>query len=190
MLNGYFGGKINYPGRAGHLKDVIAYIKRTTRLKYEEAALRDVCSMLQSVGNEDKLLTTLTNRGLKLYPKSPFFLCQHVGLELKKGPNKFNAQKNLKCLDKALAAAQVSQNPKDMELIPLIKRMIVQVQDLKEAINQFPFMRRMPNRMPETPEEMQRVFEKLFGGPVEDDFEEEDDFMPMPKRKAPKRKGS
>src|SRR5262249_30980038 len=66
-------GKVDYPGRAGHIQEVVRYLGRTTRIKYSEDDLVCACRLLEEV-NKVELLDKLGRRGLKLFPKSPFFL--------------------------------------------------------------------------------------------------------------------
>ncbi|HEY1190040.1 MAG TPA: hypothetical protein VGE74_20485, partial [Gemmata sp.] len=42
LMAGYFVGAVDYPGRAGHVNEVLRYLKRSTRLKYREPDLRHV----------------------------------------------------------------------------------------------------------------------------------------------------
>ena len=58
---------MDYSGRAGHAKEVLRYLKRSTRLKYQEPDLRRVCALLRSLGDDDKanIHTTIDDEVLK-----------------------------------------------------------------------------------------------------------------------------
>jgi hypothetical protein len=103
---------------------------------------------------------------------------------LNSGPFSFNAQQTRKNLEKALALAEASQNPQDIQLIPSIKKTLSQVQDMGDMMSSFPFM---PGGMPNSPAGFRDVFANLFGGfgDREDEYEDEepDESKPPPKRK-------
>lgn len=176
LLASYSVGRLNYPGRDGHIRDVVAYLKRTTRLKYQEPDLRHACTFLhlvgKIVGKQDKLLATLSKRGQKLFPSSPLFILMETEIELTKGPMSFNAYQTEKKLQKALALAEASQNPKDSELISTIKQFLVRVRDVSSMMGSFPFLGR---KVPNNPQDLFNMFEEMFDDShgMEPDFEED-----------------
>jgi len=182
LIAGYFIGRVDYASRDSHVREIVRYLKRTTRLKYQEPDLRAICTMLQFAKKEDKLLASLTKRGLKLFPRSPFFLQMEAEQDIRNGPFSFNARQTRKNLEKALVLAKASQNPQDVELIPVIKQTLSRVQDMGSVMTSFPFM---PDGMPNTPDEFRDMFQGLFNrfGDIEDDEPEADESKQPPKRK-------
>ena len=180
--------RVDYSGRAGHIEQVVRYLKRTTRLKYREPDLRFVCAMLQNGDKQEALLATFLKRGVKLFPSCPYFLFIEAGLEMRRGPFSLNAQQTQKKLQKALALAEASQSPDHTELIPRIKEVIARSQDMSDMMGSFPFPF-MRGGMPGSPEKLQEMFEMLFDDLDESDLDFEDD-EPEPARpkKTPKRK--
>jgi hypothetical protein len=171
LMAAYVAGKIEYPGRAGHVRDIVSYLRRTTRMKYAEPDLVHACVFLQHLDDQQPLLDKLANRGLKLFPKSPYFLHATTVLELSKGPFACDPKRCQKQLEKALSLAQASQNSRDIELIPTIKSSLSRVQDIREAMENVPFGRGgfaggMPFGIPD-------LFASLMG-----QFGEEDELGP------------
>ena len=46
LMHGFLASGIEYPGRAGHIKKVVSYLQRTTRLKYRRVDIERVCEFL------------------------------------------------------------------------------------------------------------------------------------------------
>ncbi len=148
LMAAYVESKIDYTGRAGHVREIVAYLRRTTRIKYTESDLTNVCLLLTSL-QERSLLEKLVNRGRKLFPKSPSFLLMATNIDLSKGPFACDPKRAQKQLEQALALALASQNPLYAQMIPSIKSTLSQVQDICEAMDSMPFGRgRFPGRMP------------------------------------------
>jgi len=179
-LAGYFVSRVDYLGRATHAKEIVGYLRRTARTKYREPDLQHVCGFLQVIGEEDKLLTTLLKRGVKLFPSSPFFLLAEAQQDLRKGPMELRPQATQKKLEKALTLAEASQNPKDAELIPIIKSALARVRDAVEAMNSSPFGR---GGMPGSFRDMFNAMLDRFGAMGPDDDDDGDGPSPSPKRK-------
>jgi hypothetical protein len=185
LIGGYFAGQVDYPGRAGHVGEIFRYLKRTTRLKYREPDLRQVCALLADLNEDDQLLTALLKRGLKLFPQSPFFLWMDAERDLVRNPLAFNARGLRDKLERALALARASQDPGDAGLVPDIQALLARVQDLSAVAARLPpfGLPFMPPGGPRTPEEINDVFASLldqFGAP--DLGFEEDDMDDAPPR--------
>ena len=177
LIGSYFASKVDYTGRASHLKEVLRYLKRSTRLKYQEPHLRPVCDLLQSLGEDDKLLETLVKRGRKLFPRSPFFLKAEAAVDLRRGPMAFNPHRVQQQLEQALTLAQASQNPEDSALIPGIKDLLSRTRQVTDAIGSFPFSGRG------APSIFQEILDKMASQFDHYDDEPDDALPPTPKRK-------
>ena len=46
LMDGFLSAGVEYTGRAGHIKKVVAYLQRTTRLKYRRVDIERVCEFL------------------------------------------------------------------------------------------------------------------------------------------------
>ncbi len=162
-----------------HLDEVVRYLGRTRRLKYEQADLRHVCKLLKDLGNKE-LLADMCKRGQKLFPSSPAFLLMEAELAIDKGPRSLDARKVEKKLEKALALAETS--PADAALVPTIKKTLVAVRDMDNRKRSSPFgfgRGRMPSA-----EEFEDFFDSFLDS-IEDE-DGPDDERPPPKRRRPK----
>lgn len=65
--------KTNYPGRDAHVAKVVAYLQRTSRTKYTEDELRDVCEFLDLAEVGTRWFEMLTRRGQREFPRNPLF---------------------------------------------------------------------------------------------------------------------
>ena len=70
LLDTFLSTDIEYPGRDGHIKEVVAYLQRTTRLKYRREDIEKVCEFLGHLPEETALLEKLVKHGLKSHPQS------------------------------------------------------------------------------------------------------------------------
>jgi tetratricopeptide (TPR) repeat protein len=183
LIGGYFIGQIDYPGRDGHAQDVLRYLKRTTRLKYREPDLRQVCALLAHAGPEDdKLLAALVKRGLKLFPNSPFFIRMDAERGLMGGPMAFNSPRTREKLQRALALAQASQDPQDAALVPGLQALLARLQDLSETMRTLPLPFGLPGA---------GNLNDMFGALMDQfdpDFDFDDDEPDVPPRQPPRRK--
>ena len=85
LMVGFVGGENDYPGRAGHIKEVAGNpAGRPGSDAHDDLA--KVCSFLGLLPNETKWFEQLAKRGLKLYPDSPLFLMICGSIEMKRGP--------------------------------------------------------------------------------------------------------
>jgi tetratricopeptide (TPR) repeat protein len=133
LLGSFVGGKIAYPGRDEHSKQVMDYLRRTTRIKYSSRDdLANACTFAVMVPNHGDLLEKLAKRGLKLFPDAPEFPMMLGGAEMEKGPFRADLAKVRKHFESALKLAQAeeSSNPKVAEMIPRIKDALSAVNDL------------------------------------------------------------
>jgi Tfp pilus assembly protein PilF len=167
--------KIDYPGRAGHMQEVVRYLGRTTRIKYVEDDLVLACKFLDATEKE-ALFDKLGRRGLKLFPNSPFFLHLAAEQEIENGPWRCDLEYAHSLLSRALPLAQASQKPADQKLIPGIRETLSKLDDIREAMQSLPIP---PGGMPRTPREMQRMLANMlnsFPGEDDDFFLDEPEF--------------
>ncbi len=70
LLGTFMSTDIDYPGRDRHVKELVAYLRRTTRLKYRREDIERVCEFLCHVPKETELVEKLVKHGLKSHPQS------------------------------------------------------------------------------------------------------------------------
>jgi tetratricopeptide (TPR) repeat protein len=198
VLSSYMVGEIDYPGRAGHIKHVVDYLRRTTRIKYQAGPLKDVCLFLKLVPKERELYEKLLNRGLKLFPQQPLFHLLAGQLELDKGPfgggDPWYARTHL---EKALHLANASKDREDADLVPAIQRSLSVLKDLTSGPMDLPMPlprggpyagRRGPASFQAALDAMSQMMGYV---PDDSDFDDEDDdeFDEEPPTRSPSRRG-
>ncbi|MEO6811352.1 MAG: hypothetical protein ABI353_19760 [Isosphaeraceae bacterium] len=196
LANAYQVGQVEYSGRKTHLKQVVDYLRRTTRIKYLRPDLIHVCGLLKELPKERALLETLTKRGLKLFPGVPYFLWINAILELDKGLYQGKVDLAGKQLRKALTLAEASSEPLDLALVPKIKEGLALYDDLtSNPLGMgFPFFGGDPKSSGAAT--FFRMMEDMYNeldGDFDDDFDDDPDFDPefdeSPRPKPPARRG-
>ena len=132
LLGSFVGGKITYPGQDEHTKQVMEYLRRTTRIKYSRDDLGHACSFAGLVPKHGDLFEKLAKRGLKLFPDAPEFPMMMGSAEMEKGPFRADLSKARKHLEAALklARAQESSDPRVAAMIPRIRQTLNAINDL------------------------------------------------------------
>jgi tetratricopeptide (TPR) repeat protein len=121
LLAAYLAMEVEYTGRAGHLKDAVAYLRRTSRIKYRMEDLVDVCGFLANLPQESALFKKMVDRGIKNFPNVPTFWMLLGTLELQKGPMRGSLYVARTQFEMALKYAEASAEPRDQALIPKIR---------------------------------------------------------------------
>jgi tetratricopeptide (TPR) repeat protein len=133
LLGGFLDGKITYPGRDEHVEQVIAYLRRTTRIKYNRRDdLAQAATFVGMVSGNADLAEKLAKRGLKLFPAAPEFPMMLGATEMAKGPFEANMGQVRKHFESALKLAQAEEttNPRAAAMIPKIKEALAAVNEL------------------------------------------------------------
>jgi hypothetical protein len=165
LLVSYQVRGVEYEGHEGHVRQVVAYLRRTSRTRYLRADVLKVCAFLGQLPKERKLLQTFVRRGVKAFPDSALMLQLAAEQELAKGPMNANLDRARKLLDKALAIARKSDDPVESKSVAVIKRGLLLLDDLLKKLEAEPF-RGMP------------FFEQFLDGFDAEEDDEEDDEGP------------
>jgi tetratricopeptide (TPR) repeat protein len=216
LIGAFPASGITYPGLDGHLKQVLAYLGRTTRIKYRREELQKVCAFLEEVtgrpgpkghtarrggGSAEArgLYEKLAKRGTKLFPDAPEFPLILGGLELQRGPFGGNLNAARKFLEKAvaLAEAEAARGPSDpigAEKLAMARKALASFNDLASTPIGLPFgpFPPGPGSMPALPADLLEAMFDDFGVDPDDDFlDDEDDFdeVDLPPR-APRPRGA
>ena len=180
-LHTYMQAGVDYPGRAGHVNQLTAYLKRTTRIKYRQIDIERVCTFLSDLPAQRGLLGKLLKLGLKQHPESVVLNAEAGKLAVATSKPPFIDPMAKKHLEKALKLAEASTAPTETALLPMIKSQLTMINELSACHADLPFGGG-PFGFPDADFD---PFE-LFGG---DGFD--DDFWPAPSsipRKKPKAK--
>jgi tetratricopeptide (TPR) repeat protein len=201
QLGSFLSDQIVYPGRDEHVRMVVDYLGRTTRIKYARGDLLHVCGFLELLGNQDDLIKKLANRGVKLFPDALDFPMLLGTIEMKKGPFKANFKQARKNFETALrlAEAEGKTDPKVAAIIPQIRQFLSVLNDLTGGSlgMPFPFFGGGGGRG-QPPADLFEAFQEMmdeegFDFDPDDEFDESDDYWdstsaPLPAPRSPRKK--
>jgi len=169
LLDSYVLAGVEYPGRAGHIKQLVAYLGRTTRLKYRREDIERVCEFLVHRQDQARLLDKLVKSGLKHHLGSPLLNLRAGLLGMADATLNARGETARSYLEKALKLAEASTVPKDTALLKEIKAALTMLNEVSErrfrhfGFDDGPF----PFPIPREDDE--------FGEFFDDDFDEDDD---------------
>jgi hypothetical protein len=141
LLLAYVKSDVDYPGRAGQISQLLVYLKRMTRLKYRQIDIERVCDFLGYLPekkNQD-LLSKLVNHGMKQHPHSAQLHFQAGLVALAKSSPPFLNPDVARHVEKALELAEASKLPKEMELLPSIKKTLTLIKEMSASVRAMPF---------------------------------------------------
>jgi tetratricopeptide (TPR) repeat protein len=200
QLGPFLENKILYPGRDEHVRMVLEYLGRTTRIKYARADLVHACSFLELAGNEDDLIKKLANRGVKLHPTALEFPMLLGTIEMKKGPARANFKQARKNFETALrlAEAEGKADPRVAAMVPTIRKFLSVLNDLTGGSFGMPFPFFGGGRG-QAPDDLFEAFQAMmdeqgFDFDPDDGFDDdEDDYwdstgVPAPAPRSPRQK--
>jgi hypothetical protein len=183
LMRAYVGLGIEYPGRDRQIKDLVGYLRRTTRTNYRREDLEEVCQFLEETQKERTLLEKLVQRGLKKDGDSVVFNMLAAKVELAKLPFKGRLHIVRHHLETALSLAQASASIDENSLVPRLRDMMSVLNELTARYVHSPFsgFGELPFRNKEP--KSSRDFFDLIGGDDDrdddDDEEEEDNSSPF-----------
>lgn len=95
-----------------HVSDLLKYVGRCSRVKWQEEDLRVVCEFAAAM-EQWKLLEKFAKKGGRTFPRNALF--QHAcGVEeMRKGPMRFNRRRTIERFQRAIELASESSDPRD-----------------------------------------------------------------------------
>jgi tetratricopeptide (TPR) repeat protein len=182
LMGPFLSGKNDYRGHKQHLKQVNAYISRTTKIKYTRDDLTNVCGFLSLQPTQETLAFKFVQRGIKLFPKEPLFLLLAGKLEFAKYQRRkgsaFTAQSYLQ---KGIALAETSDTPENAKLLGELRKSLSMIQDIVGSPRNRPFGNRGfgPNAGAEEFEGFFDFFNQMMDDEDFDDDDDDDDDNPV-----------
>jgi tetratricopeptide (TPR) repeat protein len=116
-LASYLRWGVDYPGWSDHVRQLLAYVRRTSRVKWQRDDFRKVCDFLDAAtdrrefSEEIELLEHLVRKGVRKFPEDPVFWLQAGHLELGKGPMRCDRRYAHRCFQRAAELAKDSNDP-------------------------------------------------------------------------------
>jgi len=120
ILTEFLNQHIDYPRRTQHVAAVVGYLGRTSRVRWQEEDLRDVCAFLHQVGIHESgpsvasLLSKLARKGTKKFKRVAYFHLSAGRAELNKGPEVGHLERAVRSLTRAAELASQSSDPRDV----------------------------------------------------------------------------
>ena len=121
-LHTYMQAGVDYSGRSGHVNQLTAYLKRTTRIKYRQIDIEHVCAFLSDLPAQRGLLGKLLKLGLEAASRIGGAQLRRQGSWLlPRASPRSSIPMAKKHLEKALKLAEASTAPTETALLPTIK---------------------------------------------------------------------
>lgn len=166
ILATYLRAGTDYPGRADDVKSVATLYVRNQKKRFSVNDMRRIAGLLELVRTERGAFEQLVARGVRKYPKDPFFLLKAAEREIARGPYDFRPHKLFPGLRAALAAAEKSTNPDDRRLAEEIRSRLKTVEDVARGpLADFGF----------NPDRAREILERILAGEDVDLEDEGDD---------------
>jgi tetratricopeptide (TPR) repeat protein len=135
----FLGLGIEYPGRERQIKELVGYLRRTTRMNYRREDLEQVCQFLEESQKERPLLEKLIQRGLKKHGDSVVFNMLAAKIELAKFPFAGRLHIARHHLEQAISLAEASTSSDDNSLVSKLRNMLSVCNELAARCAQSPF---------------------------------------------------
>ena len=162
IMTPFLASDTRYPRRSQHAQQVLEYVRRSSRVKWNEQDLRSACEFLKVARDAedldsqtaDEVLETKLRKGIREFPDNPYFLVTAGDEEIDKGPYECDRLLAHRYLQQGLELAERSGNPDDASLIDIAKKRLSFLDDVG-------FHRPSPFH--------------FFGGLDDDDYDDDDD---------------
>ena len=177
LMGAFLSNGVEYTGRAGHIKKVVAYLQRTSNLKYRQKDIEQVCEFLGQVDGKVPLLERMIKLGLKQHPRSALLNFRAGLLETGRGLLDFGSTKARKYLEAARTLAEASTEPDETALLPQIKSTLTLLNEMGAGRMGFPSFGDGPPGFP-FPGPIDQFFD-FFDDEFDDD-DDDDDLGPSP----------
>jgi len=133
VLDSLLKENIDYPGRDTQVKKLIMYLGRSVSLTYGRVDLERVCTFLGDLPEQTALLEKLVKRGLKEHPQSARLHFEAGSINFRRAMFGGSAEATRHHLEKALQLAGSSTERADMVLLPQIKEVLAEFNDLMDG---------------------------------------------------------
>jgi hypothetical protein len=183
LMGSFLSGGVEYTGRAGHIKKVVAYLQRASSLKYQRGEIEQVCEFLGHMEGKVPLLEKMIKLGLKQHPRSALLNFRAGLLETGRGLLDFGGSKARNYLETARALAEASTEPDETALLPQIKSTLTLLNEMGAGRMGFPAFGNGPPGFP-FPGSMEQFFDFFDDEFDDDEFDDDDDDDPGPSPSA------
>ena len=188
QMGAFLSSGIEYSGRGKHLNQVLAYLRRTLRLKYRREDIEPVVELIKHLPDEFSLLEKLVKAGLKQHPGSALLNLQAGEVELIRGKFFGGTQTAQKYMETALKLAEASTDPKVTGLLPAIRTQLGMLGEITERFGRFGFPFGGGPFGPESFDDFDDDDDEFD----DDEFDDDEDHIPVPvpTPRAPKKRAA
>lgn len=121
MLHAHLLTQPPYPHRSEHVQQLLKYLRRCSRVKWQADDLRTVCDFLNHERDE-KLLVKFAKKGVKKWPEVALFHLLVGTAEIGKGPLRSDLRAAMEHLQEAIRLGSASNDPRDENVVKDAKR--------------------------------------------------------------------
>ncbi len=139
VLDSFVSLGVKYQGREGHIKQAVAYLKRTTRLKYRQRDIERVCEFLASLPEQSDSLGKLLQIGLRQHPESVLLNFQAGMQAVASSQPPFIHPDARRHLEIARSQAEASKSAAESAMLPAIKDLLTMINELSSHRAGLPF---------------------------------------------------
>lgn len=112
-----------YPNRSEHVQQLLKYVRRCSRVKWQAEDLRTVCDFLNHE-QEEELLMKFAKKGVKKCPEVALFHLLVGTAEIGKGPMRCDFRAAMNHLQEAIRLGFASNDPRDEDVVSDAKRAV------------------------------------------------------------------
>jgi hypothetical protein len=172
LLDAILKKKVEYTGRASHIRKLKSYLQRAMKLKFDRKDIEIVCEFLSNLEERSPLLKKLVTHGLAQNRHSVYLNYRAGMIAIADGPEYMTMWRASEYLKTANHYAESSQLPDERNLLPKIQSALTLVNEMIERYRDGP---PFPPSMPgfPTPGRGGNFFE-LFDD-IDDDDDDEDE---------------
>jgi tetratricopeptide (TPR) repeat protein len=109
------------PDLQKYAQEVLGYVRRCTRVKWNQEDLRAVCEFLQD-RDEWQLLMKFVKKGIRKFPELGYLDYLTAIGEMQKGPFRFNRRRAVEGFKRSIQWASKSSDPRDKQILEDAKR--------------------------------------------------------------------
>jgi tetratricopeptide (TPR) repeat protein len=143
LMASFLHADLEYTGRAGHIKKVVDYLRKSTSLKYRREDIERVVEFLgELMPKERALFKKMVKAGIKQHPDSVLLHMSAAGLEMMDtgmsalfGAGRLTGAR--RHLEMALKLAEASTDPKITALLPAIRERFSMLVEVEHAMDHF-----------------------------------------------------
>jgi len=115
MMHAHLKTQRPYPQRSEHVEQLLKYVRRCSRVKWQAEDLRSVCEFL-NLEDEEELLAKFAKKGIRQCPEVALFHMLVGTAEIGKGPMRCNLRLAMEHLQEAIRLGSASNDPRDEEV--------------------------------------------------------------------------